>query len=664
MAKQKIDALPEFRANLPRTGHTLSHDFSFTCTTAHLLPVFHDLLNPGETVKLNFDFNLRTMPLEAAAFDDLLCTTEYFFVPMPLLYQPFGSTYYAINDNFSVFFNTNTSDGQVHGYFPVADFDTITRALNIVRANDVTTELVGSSLGTFESIGQSACRFLDHLGFDPSGIAYGPTPQNLMAWNPNVFPYQILAYNCIYQYYYRLDNRELFNPALFNVDAAFAMNTPFSLLPKQLLLRYRPLNDDYFSSAKPSPLVDITNLGDGGMNQLVGAQDWLSANTNISAVRSAIAQAGVPTSDLPFTTLQQQIGSAGNTGVAVYPTPSSTDYSRIVGGNNSPQALREKVADLDGQGSYFAVIGSDQSSASPNANLILQSPHTHSIGALGSALNTANIRALFASEKLWAITGRARKNYDDQTLAHFGFKVPHDVKHQISCFGKDTSIIHIGEVISTANTGSSGSPLGEIAGKGYASQRSEPKSFTAPCHGVIMVIFSVVTQRNYEAGVMKCNIVTDRYDLYQPEYDHLGMQPIFGYEAISFNAANGNYDPLSMGDILGWQYRYEQWKRRYNRTTGAFKNAGAGGSLRGWIPTFEPPMIPSLGYNEPTWWWYMNMPSDVNQLFLGQYPKTWSTAYESNWYQIYDHDPFVVNSHINCVKVSTMSDYSLPRLDA
>ena len=36
----------------------------------------------------------------------------------------------------------------------------------------------------------------------------------------------------------------------------------------------------------------------------------------------------------------------------------------------------------------------------------------------------ANIRAMFANEKLWSITGRAKKHYDDQTLAHFGFEVP------------------------------------------------------------------------------------------------------------------------------------------------------------------------------------------------------------------------------------------------
>ena len=30
------------------------------------------------------------------------------------------------------------------------------------------------------------------------------------------------------------------------------------------------------------------------------------------------------------------------------------------------------------------------------------------------------------------ITGRTKKNYDAQVLAHFGVNVPHDVKHDIT----------------------------------------------------------------------------------------------------------------------------------------------------------------------------------------------------------------------------------------
>ena len=39
---------------------------------------------------------------------------------------------------------------------------------------------------------------------------------------------------------------------------------------------------------------------------------------------------------------------------------------------------------------------------------------------------------MFAVEKLLRITGRARKDYDSQVLAHLGFKVPHDVKHELT----------------------------------------------------------------------------------------------------------------------------------------------------------------------------------------------------------------------------------------
>ena len=44
------------------------------------------------------------------------------------------------------------------------------------------------------------------------------------------------------------------------------------------------------------------------------------------------------------------------------------------------------------------------------------------------ATSTA-IRQMFANEKKLAmITGRTKKNYDSQVLAHYGVNVPHDVK--------------------------------------------------------------------------------------------------------------------------------------------------------------------------------------------------------------------------------------------
>ena len=212
------------------------------------------------------------------------------------------------------------------------------------------------------------------------------------------------------------------------------------------------------------------------------------------------------------------------------------------------------------------------------------------------------------------------------------------------------------------------SPLGEIAGKGYGSQSGNRHTFVAPCHGVVMAIFSVECVHNYDAGLARENMIASKFDFFIPEYDHLGMQPMFGYE-LGF----ANENDTIHNSIVGWQYRYEHWKRRYNRTTGVFRNNT--GTLKSWIPTYSPLLgATEYGYfgktdnlpNTDSFNAFLNLPQDVNQLFFAQYPKNWSSAWESvsGWSGIYDNDPFVVNSKIDCVLVSEMSDYSLPRLDA
>ena len=612
------DFMPEFKANLPRQSHVLSHNFDFTATTAHLNPIFHTIVSPGDTIKLGFDFNLRTQPLEAAAFARLKCHTEYFFVPMSLLYQPFDQVYYGISDQFSSALSYGSSRN-----FPVWDFRNAIALLYTNRGSDVPNALTNS---TGESIGQSAIRLFDLLGYNPMGISHQDS-EGTTYYTPQVFPYPILAYNCIYQYYYRLDTREVFDAASFNWDAFVGTTTvPVTSFSPLLysLMHYRPLDNDYFTDIKVSPIVDVLNLGQKTSFNL--AQSWLTRTNNL---RGSVLSSG------------------------------SIGQDSVNANINAPTGLNYNDPNTHIQTNFGFVSNNVDSSV------------VHTVIPInGQDINTANIRALFANEKLWSITGRAKKNYDDQTLAHFGFKVPHDVKHQISCFGHDTSDIAIGEVISTAST--SGAPLGEIAGKGYARQGSSKHSFTAPCHGVVMAIFSVVVDHNYEAGIAKENCVVGVNDLFQPEYDHLGMQPLFGYETNYFDypSSLSDGDPL---DVLGWQYRYEQWKRRFNRVSGAFRNTT--GSLKSWSPSYMPYVGNqfSTGTTKPgnvsnleSYQYFSNYPTDLNQIMLAQYQSTWSTSYESytGWSAVYDNDPFVVNGYINAVLVSCMSDYSLPRLDA
>lgn len=604
----KIDEMPKYRASLPKHTHDLSHDFGFTCSTAQLLPVFHDYVNAGETVEVGFNYYLRTQPLQSAAMSKLKCHTEYFFVPMQLLYQPFGSFLYGITDEFSTQFS-----GSLMDVLPVVDLDNVMD--NVSPGRTLYTEN-GVTVG--ESNAGLMYRLADMFGFDPTRMVTGSVPNEHV--NPSVFPYQYLAYNCIYEYYYRLDNREVFDQSVFNFDKFYQNSSPLTNVDfnsdRIFSLRYRPLGNDYFTDVKVSPIVDVLNLNN--KNYLDSANTWLS--------RSYTGSLGNDSYRVLYS------GGVGNVGNNIADSP------------NIPKSASLDIKTNFGFAANYPSSGTSDISTFPYNGL---------------DINTANIRAMFASEKLWSITGRAKKHYDDQTLAHFGFEVPHDPKHEITCFGHDVSDINIGEVISTSNTwdGSNGSPLAEIAGKGYGGQQGKKHKFTAPCHGVIMVIYSVIVDRNYIQGVPKYNVMRDRSDLYQPEYDHLGMQPMFMYEV-------GDYILANHGGIYGWQYRYEQWKRRYNRLTRGFTSAvtpGLGvGAFSSWFNVSHQNLTDDSNKpNTPSYVNFLNLPTDVNDIMLVSYQVNWAGSGSP-----YSYDPFIVASHIDCKKISTMSDYSLPRLDA
>ena len=587
----QIGLNPQHRAQLPKTGHNLSHKFGFTAPPAYLLPVFHDILNPGETVNIGFNFDLRTMPLQQAAMTKLKVHTEYFFVPMQLLYEPFADTYYGINDKFS----SNFANDVTSNRFPLVNMSGIVTAMRQARST------YSSDIG--ESLGSMWIRLFDMFGLNPAGIVSAPGTSGGSDYNPNMFPWQVLAYQAVWQYYYRIDERERFNQRTFNFDRYYASQLveDYDYLTRQLFcLHCRPFDDDYFTSAHVSPIVGPRNL-----RQASGSLDVV----NDYLTRSIAGSSPVLTSGT--------IGDSSNQ-VSV----DSPFYRGDI--SNSVQT-------------QFGFL--QRTTTNPQLN--------------GVDIGTANIRAMFANEKLWSITGRAKKHYDDQTLAHFGYEVPHDFKHEISAFGHDYTEISIGEVISTAST--DGAPLGEIAGKGYASQRGQKHKFTAPCHGVVLVLWSCIPERSYVGTYLKVNALTDSNDLYKPEYDHLGQQPLFGYEA-------NPRDPSFLSTIYGWQYRYEQYKRRYNRTTAAFSDFGL---LNSWMLTYIPKVSNYLlgdSFNK-----FVYYPTDLNNIMLAQYSQNFPTieeGQENDYGLVYANDPFVVDSFVDCTKVSTMSDYSLPRLDA
>ena len=158
--------------------------------------------------------------------------------------------------------------------------------------------------------------------------------------------------------------------------------------------------------------------------------------------------------------------------------------------------------------------------------------------------SVASIRQSFALEKLLEITRRAGKHIDEQTLAHFGVKVPQGISNEAYFLGSHDSEVVIGDVISTAGTDSD--PLGQVVGKAYnRSKNLDVQGFEAKTHGVLMAIYSSDVPLHYTPEMCdRLNTYINPSDFYMPEFDNLGMQPIFTYQGkMAYDFTGDHIDP-------------------------------------------------------------------------------------------------------------------------
>ena len=585
------DARFGYKAKLSRADHDLSQPFGFSTPPGFLNPIFADIASPGDTYYINHDLEfLRTAPLAAPAMIDVKVHYESFFVPMQMIYQPFEQTVFSIQNVFSSQFNNYYLQGNT---FPTFDFwHALSRCITVG--------------GTARTMAFRLCDLLDlnalnlcndTTTLDSDGYVATET-YTAYKYHPSFFPWQLLAYHTIFNYYYRLDDKTQFDVKLCNFDQYYGNTNPVQMESTYEELMFyihsRPWNFDYFTSSYRSPIVSAVNT--------------------------------------------QTILPQGQ-------------YSDLISRNTAPitAAGATAIGDNNGIAAYSSVYASGGSN-------------------IQQAYSTALIRQAFANEKLAMITGRTRKNYDSQVLAHYGVKVPHDVKHDISLIGQDTYRLHVGEVTSLAST--TDSALGDLAGKGFASGKSDkPHKFTAPCHGVVMTIFSIEPVQRYYGGFNRYNAVDNAVDLPLPEFDRLGNQPVYQYEAGVVESSQ------TMTQISAWKERYYYFKRRKPRVSIGFWNpanyAGTGGNPND-VNDWEPYFISSWAYGargrstrsssllQDS---YYIQPECMDALMLVPMRLEWGTGAgtpaDENWNKFphlaYCHDPFIVDSNIKVKKVSWMS---------
>ncbi len=646
-----VNAKPSYKANLSKTGFDVSQTFNFSSSCGHILPVWYDIANPGEHYSLSTNLFTRTQPLASAPMVDIDEYVEWFFVPLSLIYGNFDSWIYGINDLHSSLMANQLKDGASIA-LPCIDATGGFYASNQSPAGLSISSRTVSSTGepVFEDWNRMAARLCDHLEQVPFEVLHQGSNFS--------FPfYNLAAYQCICDRYYRNTQYVTSNVKAYNFDDLIGVpksylgwiNTGSSVPPSQkstlidaqrvcdlFRLHYRPYSLDYFTNVQPSPLQNATNM--------------LASATN-------------------------QKGSNSE---------NATSYDMLLKVNNwlDRDNTTARIIDIEKESADTGIFDTSNSLASrkgyvvPNLDVAFSS-------------NLANLRSSFAIEKLLSITQRAGKHYDDQTLAHFGIKTEKDKYHDVLCIGQHKQQIHVGEVIATATTaGDESSTLGEIAGKGYGSGDSKKISFDVPCHGIIMACYSCVPRLKRQIEVNKLNMRVHREDFYQPEFDSLGMQPLFAYELNGqpFHTQSDNDMGLNTpyaqpgSKVCAWQYRYMESKVKYDRTSKAFLPDYP---FQSWTITTDfvnPISVPGVVSTGKMFTDYVSSlfcsPNALDQIMLvgydssfiraegdSQHPisETDSTSYI--YKQVYARDPLFHNLQVNAYKTSSMSAYGLPRLD-
>lgn len=597
----KLDNVPDFQAHLPRQGHNLSHDFYFTSSTGHLLPIMYQIMSPKETIEGSVSMFSRTQPFVNAANVDIDEHVDYFFVPITMLCSNFGEMFFRTNENFSALFKDKNKFS-----FPVFDSDPFEQGFITRGSEDPSSS--ASIVPTSDQVGDEKFltyyRLLWHLGMNPNYLFTGARDDAGVVtdkYQPVICNFAALAYQACYQWFYRIDEREKFDARFYNIDVAlYNNNSIWTNTLDSFKLRYRPYKTDYFMGVHVSPLINTLNLK--------SQNDLLEINNYFDNVL--------------------------HTSVDARDSSTSLDSSTSI---NSQNALNDQPV-----------------------------------------VNTNALRSMFAVEKLLSITGRSKKTYDAQVMAHFGVKMPQDYYHELQYLGSQHGSIKIGEVISTAQTaGEGGAALGDIAGKGYGGLKDKTIKFTAPCHGVFIAIYSAVPRPVYYAPIDKQVNITTRLDFPIAEYYKLGLQPLFGYEALAGD--NMETDPLT---VQGWQMRYSQFVDRFNRVSPAFTNPITGDKYERfnqwstWVFSKRP--FRMQNDSAPSLDKFLCTPFDLNNFMVESYlpSSKWSEVYGdmltqgasettlfSNPALMFQRDPLLHFARCNFKLVSTIPANTLPKLD-
>lgn len=269
-------------------------------------------------------------------------------------------------------------------------------------------------------------------------------------------------------------------------------------------------------------------------------------------------------------------------------------------------------------------------------------------GGSSAGITVANLRSAYALDKLYRLMVSAKDgSYSEQMKVRFGVESPDD-DWKSKFIGAIDAPVTIGDVTTTSDTYDESSNSGAIPGTLYGNGWSQSKGtidFTSKEHGIIMGIFSILPECDYQSDQIDAfNTKLKREDFFVPEFADLGKQPTPIYQ-FKFNK------DTDMSKVLGWNLRYSEYKTSLDMVHGVFNSDDKfqNQSYNAWVAPRNQTL--SQYSNGATVSFFKALPSVLNQIMVQQFDGTEQT------------DQFLVNAGFNVQAIRPMSIYGEPSLN-
>lgn len=627
--------LKELQNHPHKAGFDIGSKNLFTAKVGELLPVYWDMAIPDCDYDIDLAYFTRTRPVQTAAYTRIREYFDFYAVSCDLLWKSFDSAVIQMGEVAPVQSKTLLDPLTVGTDIPWCYLSDLHSALNFSADGKPLgqTITVPSGFGNIFGYNRGDVNFklLSYLNYgnfvNPLSSAVGTSTNRW--WNSSfttasvqnysqkysnnnaVSLFPLLAYQKIYQDFFRWSQWENADPTSYNVDYYAGSGNLFgssgisSAIPSgnsywkrdnMFSLRYCNWNKDMFMGILPnSQFGDVAVIsGSEDIETFVPVEVFNSIN-------------------------ESNIVNPPLTGTH---TPVYTND--VMTSNTTPSRIRVSSA-----------------SGTPSSN------SGSALGVrslLGGEFSILALRQAEALQKWKEITQSVDTNYRDQIKAHFGINTPASMSHMAQYIGGVARNLDISEVVNN-NLYEDGSEA-VIYGKGVGTGSGKMRYHTGSQYCIIMCIYHAMPLLDYSiSGQDPQLLCTSVEDLPIPEFDNIGMEAVPSTTLFNSNLFAG----VVADDFLGYNPRYWPWKSKIDRVHGSFTT-----TLKDWVA----PIDDSYLYS-----WFISKKgasSSVSWPFFKVNPNTLDSIFAVAADSIWETDQLLINCDVSCKVVRPLSQDGIP----